>query len=93
MQILGPSDVFHILGDPIVKALALTALQPDIHELTLLHADMVLMPPLVHRVLLFVRGSQKAVSVLHPRLLELREILLMVQRLLGEDCGLPVVVV
>jgi hypothetical protein len=54
---------------------------------------MVLMLPLVHRVLLFVRGSQKAVSVLHPRLLELREILLMVQRLLGEDCGLPVVVV
>ena len=93
MQILCPSNVLPILAGPIVQALAITALQADIHELSLLDTDMVLMPPLVHRVLLFVRGSQKAVPVLHPRLLELREILLMVQLLLGEDCGLPVVVI
>ena len=52
---------------------------------------MILMPPLVHRVLLFVRGSQKTIPVLHSRLPKLREILLMVQLLLGEDSGLPIV--
>jgi hypothetical protein len=58
---------------------------------------MVLVPPLVHRVLVFVGGSQQAVTVLPPRMrvLKPREIFLTVDllMLLGEDCGLPVVVV
>lgn len=93
LEILGPSDVLSILADPIVNTLSITAIQADIHELSLLNTDMVLMSPLVHRVLLFVRGSQKAVPVIHPRLFKLWEILLMVKLLLGEDCGLPILVI
>ena len=79
----------------MVQALAVFPLEPDVHQLAPLHADMVLMPPLVHRVLVFVGRSQQAVPVLPPRMRVLKpgEIFLTFELLLGEDCGLPIVVI
>ena len=97
MKILGPTDVPPVRAGAIVQALPIIPLEPDVHQLAPLHADMVLVPPLVHRVLVFVGGGQQAVPVLDPRMRVLKpgEIVLSVYllMLLGKDCGLPIVVV
>ena len=58
LQILGPPDVPPVLAGCMVQALPVIALEPDVHQLAPLHADMVLVAPLVHRVLVFVGGGQ-----------------------------------